>query len=316
MNSPAFYPLDRISVVDVTGTDAAIIVNNLTTNEVTPLKVGEGRETFVTDVRGKAIGHLFLYRVGSGKSDLIRLIGPAGQSKQIVEHVDRYTIREDAAGIIRDNEFCGIVLCSSAAELILGCQMEGCQTGDSTIVQSTCQIGEVDVTAYQTTWLGKGTAIVLVPAEEEATVSRTLQDLEISKGTMDDFHSRRVEVGFPWYGIDIDQSNLPQELDRDAEAISFTKGCYLGQETIARLDALGQVQRKLVRWSIQGAIPNCGETLSDHEKVVGRLTSIASLPSGETIALGFARRTHFEPGATAKGGDSSSGTEFIGTVIE
>src|SRR5690606_22235947 len=65
------------------------------------------------------------------------------------------------------------------------------------------------------------------------------------------FHALRVAAGYPWYATDFDDSHLPQEVNREPETISFTKGCYLGQETIARLDALGQVQKKLVQWSIQ-----------------------------------------------------------------
>ena len=58
--------------------------------------------------------------------------------------------------------------------------------------------------------------------------------------------ARRIEAGFPWYGPDISEKNLPQELARDQRAISFTKGCYLGQETVARIDALGHVNQTLV----------------------------------------------------------------------
>ena len=56
----------------------------------------------------------------------------------------------------------------------------------------------------------------------------------------------RVEAGTPYYGPDINDKNLPQEISRDSRAISFVKGCYLGQETVARIDALGHVNRTLV----------------------------------------------------------------------
>jgi folate-binding Fe-S cluster repair protein YgfZ len=84
---------------------------------------------------------------------------------------------------------------------------------------------------------------------------------------------------------------------------------------VSRLDALGQVQRRVVRWKIEGACPPPGTTLMADEKKVGRLTSIAQLPNGDTVALGFARRSHFEPGALAKGTDPDSGVEFTGTVL-
>ena len=60
------------------------------------------------------------------------------------------------------------------------------------------------------------------------------------------FDVARIEAGTPLFKVDFDDSNLPQEVGRDAEAISFTKGCYLGQETVARIDALGHVNQRIV----------------------------------------------------------------------
>jgi tRNA-modifying protein YgfZ len=70
----------------------------------------------------------------------------------------------------------------------------------------------------------------------------------------------RIEAALPQFGTDISDANLPQEVNRDAAAISFTKGCYLGQETVARLDALGHVNRLLVpvRWQSR-RLPAAGE---------------------------------------------------------
>jgi len=75
----------------------------------------------------------------------------------------------------------------------------------------------------------------------------------------------------------------------------------LGQETVARLDALGQVQKKLVLWQIDSpAPPPVGTELTSDEKVVGRLTSVvAGDRPGRFLAFGYARRSHFDPGASA-----------------
>ncbi len=79
---------------------------------------------------------------------------------------------------------------------------------------------------------------------------------------------------------------MPQELDRDTKAISFTKGCYLGQETVARLDALGEVQRKLCLVELDGWGVQAARKLVDQDKEVGSLTSIApELVDGKRLAL-------------------------------
>ncbi len=319
MKMPSLFRIDAISVVDVTGADAAVIVHNVTTNEVKKLSVGEGRETFVTDVRGKTIGHCFLYRLEDG----FRLIGAGGQSDRIVAHVDRYTIREDAVPLNRDKDFLGLVFAPHQASR----WMIDWDTDSHPIGHGTVSIGKAQGLRYRTRWLGESTDVVLIPQNDIANLESWIVDQGVDVGDETAFHAARTAVGFPWYGIDLTDANLPQEADRDDLAISFTKGCYLGQETVARLDALGQVQKKLVRWSIRGAVPEKDAALIANEKTVGRLTSVAPVgptdridpsagdeESSDAIAIGFARRSHFEPSAIANG-ISSDGTEFIATVI-
>lgn len=305
MSTAKFYEFSNLSVIDISGADAAAIVNNLTTNEVLSLPASMGRETFITDVRGKTLGHVVLIKQSEG----IRLIGPPGQSETIVAHIDRYTIREDATPMVRDLDLTAFVLPAGAAERV-GLDAD-CQEPIAAIRKPATEFD-----AYRTRWLGEATIVVLAEQSIADQLKKTWTELSLSAGSREEFHQVRVEAGFPWYGIDLDESNLPQELNRDAEAISFTKGCYLGQETVARLDALGQVQRKLVQWRIEGPVPAAGAILVDGEKKVGRLTSIARLSNGEIVALGFARRSHFEPGAVAKGTDPLSESDFSATVIE
>jgi folate-binding protein YgfZ len=305
MDNSIFHEFTTISLIDVTGPDAVTIVNNLTTNAVKTLPEAGMSETFVTDVRGKTVGHVNLYRL----PDRLRLLGASGQSESVAAHIDRYTIREDATPAVRDEDFIVFALSPAAGSSLAG--LSG--SGDSH-AWSQPLIGGVRCDVYQCQWWGPGTMAVAVPGDSVSAVRAVLSSQFTLVGEAD-FHRRRVECGFPWYGSDIEPSNLPQEIDRDSAAISFTKGCYLGQETVARLDALGQVQRKLVRWQIAGDVPAAGAILVADDKQVGRLTSVAELETGEAIALGFARRSHFQTGASARGADPATGREFVATVI-
>ena len=324
MNNYSIYRLDQLSVVEVSGADASTILHNLTTNEVRALGEGEGRETFITDVRGKTLGHVCLFKHKEG----LRLVGPAGQSEAICSHIDRYTIREDATAEIRDSEFVGFVI---TPELAAQCGFRG---GGEVALKSVACDAEIDgVTLQEVRWLGQKSVLLCLPvaqAERALDILGSLvpagsqvQGAELMKqqvGSEAAFHRARLVAGFPWYGVDLDESNLPQEADRDPETISFTKGCYLGQETVARLDAMGQVQKKLVRWKITGGEPLAGTSLLADEKKVARLTSVASTEQHGVLAMGFARRSHFEPGACAIGviesetGETSE-TAITGTVI-
>jgi folate-binding protein YgfZ len=89
----------------------------------------------------------------------------------------------------------------------------------------------------------------------------------------------RVEAGIPLFGVDFGEDNLPQEIGRDRKGISFTKGCYLGQETVARIDALGHVNQQLVgvRFS-EGTSPTASLELVAGGAAVGNLTSATYSP--------------------------------------
>ena len=110
------------------------------------------------------------------------------------------------------------------------------------------------------------------------------------------------------------EKNLPQEVDRDARAISFVKGCYLGQETVARLDALGHVNRILRGFEIDAEAPPAdGSKLVDGDKEVGWIGSAAlSERTGRPVALGYLRVGLAKDGATVvvrpEGGSEATAT--------
>jgi folate-binding protein YgfZ len=120
----------------------------------------------------------------------------------------------------------------------------------------------------------------------------------------DAFTGARVEAGVPLFGIDFDEQNFPQEVGRDREAISFTKGCYLGQETVARIDALGHVNQRLVGVRFSGTIlPDVGTELLHSGKKVGQITSVAYSPRlNAPLALAMVRRETNSPGTRLESG--------------
>jgi tRNA-modifying protein YgfZ len=99
----------------------------------------------------------------------------------------------------------------------------------------------------------------------------------------------RIERGLPRFGIDFDGSNLPAEAGVVERAISFSKGCYIGQEPIVRLAHRGHANRELRRLHLAEP-PALPATLQEGEREVGRVTSSASLPEGGAAGLGYVRR--------------------------
>ncbi len=114
----------------------------------------------------------------------------------------------------------------------------------------------------------------------------------------------RIEQGRPRYGIDLDDSVIPQEAGLNERAVSFTKGCYVGQETVARLFYRGKPNRHL-RGLRSDAPLEPGTELRYEDKPAGRVTSVAVSPRFGPIALGFVRR-EVPVGATMKAGEAGS----------
>ncbi|MGH2885651.1 MAG: YgfZ/GcvT domain-containing protein [Solirubrobacteraceae bacterium] len=106
----------------------------------------------------------------------------------------------------------------------------------------------------------------------------------------------RVERGSPRYGVDLDDSVIPQEAGLNERAVSFTKGCYVGQETVARLYYRGKPNRQL-RGLRLSASASPGDELSFEGRVVGRLATVAESPRLGPIALALVRR-EAPPGST------------------
>jgi folate-binding protein YgfZ len=123
-------------------------------------------------------------------------------------------------------------------------------------------------------------------------------DPSVERWSADQLEVFRIESGVPRQGLDTDEKTIPQEAFLELDAVSFTKGCFLGQELVCRIDTRGHVNRYLrrLRFSGEVGVP-VGATVVDDAREVGTVTRVAPLPSrGGTVALAMVRR-EIEPPA-------------------
>jgi len=127
---------------------------------------------------------------------------------------------------------------------------------------------------------------------------RSLRQLGATACGMRALETIRIEEGFPVIGLDITEKTLPQEVGRNEKAISLTKGCYLGQEIVARIDSRGAVSKILSGIRFQTAdVPASGGELTHGGQTAGQITSAAYSPGfGVSVALAYVRRQFHEPG--------------------
>ena len=125
------------------------------------------------------------------------------------------------------------------------------------------------------------------------------EGLGLAELDLESFEVLRIEAGTPVFGREVTERNLPQEIARDKQAINFVKGCYLGQETVARIDALGHVNQLLRGLLLDSSAspPAPGTVIEAEGKRVGFVTSSAVSPGWHApIALAMIRRAHARAG--------------------
>jgi tRNA-modifying protein YgfZ len=139
---------------------------------------------------------------------------------------------------------------------------------------------------------GAGPAFLLVAAADSANdVRQRLHDARAHEGSTSLFDVVRVEAGWPVFGVDMDENTLPQEANLDTlGAISFTKGCYTGQETVARIHFRGHVNRHLRGLSSVSPLSRGATLLDGAEKAVGEVRSAVLSPRLGHIGLAMIRR--------------------------
>jgi folate-binding protein YgfZ len=246
------------------------------------------------------LGHVMLLR----RPEAILLWGAPGQAAALVRHLERYIIREDVALADLSAEERLVAIVGKDRWNVLG--WGAADDRHAPLANCSRKIGDFDVVVATCDWFGPDAVLLQVPAPSLESVEAFLIECGVLRLAASALEALRLESGTPLVGIDFDANNLPQEIHRDERAISFTKGCYLGQETVARIDALGHVNKRLVSVRFSGPAPRAGAPLLAGDNEVGRVTSAAWSPRHEApIGLAMVRREHSEAGTTLTSANAS-----------
>lgn len=290
--------------IEITGKDRVTFLHNLCTNDVKKLTPGQGCEAFLLDAKGRVLEYVHLY----AEENAIWLDCAAGRSDPTLKHLDRYIIREDVQLHDRTASHALLHLTGpKAGEVLLAA---GITDADGLSHCGSTQ-GVIEGAAVQVRRQDRAPEAgfdLLAPVEQADAV----WDALLAEGSnavapvgLQVAEVLRIEAGIPAIGLEIGSENLAQELGRDSQAISFVKGCYLGQETVARLDALGHVNKVLHGLLFDGeAVPSPATPILLGDKPVGTVGSAAfSFGLNRAIALAILRHPQCSPGATVTVGD-------------
>jgi folate-binding protein YgfZ len=270
--------------IQATGKDRVRWLHNMVTNNVRDLPVDHGHYNFVLNAQGRILGDLYIYNRGES----LLLETGSSQVETLINTLKRFIIM-DKVELAPVPERAAIGLCGPQSEKILaslGLDASGMApltVRDLTVdgVAITLIRGPENKPNWFELWLGpaelQGLWQKLIAAGAQPVGARALE-------------MWRVLRGIPHYGQDIRDRDLPQETGQTG-ALSFTKGCYIGQEIVERIRSRGQVHRKFTGFEFPGAAPALGKYEAEG-RVIAEITSLARVPAAEgekQAGLGYVR---------------------------
>jgi tRNA-modifying protein YgfZ len=285
----------------LTGADARSFLQGQVTNDVEGLASGAGCYAAFLTPKGKMLGDLRILDAG----DEVLLDTERVALQGLFNMIRRFSIGYDVELHKRTLELGLLSLVGPAAVRVAGA---GSLSGDEHAHAVVSVPGSDVVARAIRTDVGVD---LLCSAEDVDALRGALEDAGAVTVGEAAVECLRVERGRPRYGIDLDDSVIPQEAGLNERAVSFTKGCYVGQETVARLYYRGKPNRQLrgLRLSAPAA---SGDQLSFEGRTVGALASVVDSPRLGPIALALVRR-EAPPGSVVAVGDAG---EVVGEVAE
>ena len=283
----------------ISGPKAAELVTGMVTNDVLALLSGEGQYAAALTPKGKIVADLRIFALDEallidaspaaapGWKDMVRkYVNPriAPYHDLTSELGDLGVFGRSARQVVSrvldldDKDLAALAPYGHISRTF----------GDATVI--IARVPEIDLDGFE----------IFVPSEAALSLRNKLEAAGIFAGSRDTWEIARIESGRPEWGIDMDESTLPQEANFDElGAISYTKGCYIGQETVARVHFRGHVNRFLrkLRFVTRPAPPKGAELFDENGKVIGEIRSSALSPRLGGVALGMVRR-EVPPGTT------------------
>jgi aminomethyltransferase len=286
------------AVAEFTGPDRVRYLNAITTNDVKSLALGAGNIGLLLSPQGRILAELATLALES--SHLV--LSHAMARQRTHETLEKFIILDDVTLTDRTSEFGALLVEGAGAPVFLrqlcGAELEAMAEH----AHAEISAGEVPCRLVRRSHFGRPGALLLAPRESLGALWSQLADAARAAGGgpvgWEAANSLRLEAGMPWFGRDFDDSVIPHEAGLEDSHISFTKGCYTGQEIVERVRSRGQVNRRRVSLRFDSEAPPAlpARLLADG-KEVGRVTSAGySFAARTAIGMGYVRREQSAPG--------------------
>jgi folate-binding protein YgfZ len=278
------FDLSHRGKLEVAGPEARSFLHNLSSNDIRNLAAGSVCEAFLTTATAKVVAYV---RIGCLNSDarqaVFQLDLAPGTLEGVRKHLDHHLISEQ------------VELTDRTRELAL-LHIAGPHGAD--VVKALP--AETPVVILRVNRLGVAGLDLLATAAQAPLLWQSFLEAGAIPAGRDVFEVLRVEAGTPAQGMDVDETTFAPEVGRQAQAISYTKGCYLGQEPIVMARDRGHVNRQLLGLKLASDPVPHSSLVFRAGKEVGRVTSSVRSPRLGAIALAYIRRGNQEPGTVVE----------------
>ena len=286
------------ALIEVKGADGVSFLHNVLSNHIKRLSPGHGCQSALLHPNAKLIADLLVLVDASS----VWLMCEATRTVTVAQTLERYLFSEQVT--LTNHERRDAVLALQGPHtLALLTQLFGSDVALPQLGDHVMKLLQgVSVRLIHHTLTGGPGVVCLVAAEHAHMVWELLKDRGKQLGLVlvgwEALNIARIEAGIPWFGIDMDESNLLPETGLETVLASDTKGCYIGQEIVARLQTYGSANKKLMGLRIESdQVPQTQDMIVRNGEELGRVTSAcSSLALKQPIALGYLKRGAYDPG--------------------
>ncbi len=291
-----FFPLDSWSLVQTVGEDIFTYFQTQTTNDILQLAPGQGQNSAIVDRKARLIASFSIHR--NAEHSVVFLLESLLRDK-FIQHVDTYLFREDVK--IMPSDHCLLALQGPKSALILEDRMPGIQLPDKQNSITAFEFQGGEVLAINKSLTGEeGYILACHPSLREKIIAEfeemdeTLSPALISPETIEVL---RIEAGIPLFNKDMGGKNILPETGLEHSSVSYNKGCYIGQEVIARIKTYGAPSVALMGLVLDGdSLPPQDGVIKLNDKKIGTIKSSTLSPSLEKIiALAYLQKEHRSP---------------------
>ena len=293
-NHCGYFPLEDWCLISAKGKETFSFLQSQTTNDVLQMQVGQGQNSAVTDRQARLIANFSIHRMGEDEA----LILVENSLKDILlNHLESYHFREEVQFTALNCRL--LALQGPKSSLILEKVFENQKLPDKPNDTSQVILGEHLINLIIKSLTGEEGQILCFPNELEDELTQLILKSDSPPIKVNEVAREvlRIEAGIPIYDTDMDKKNILPETGLEHTSVSYNKGCYIGQEVIARIKTYGAPNFALMGLTVEGVLtPPYNGTLKLGDKKIGTIkSSVRSVTLDKVITLAYLHKEHRSP---------------------